>query len=313
MSTRYGRLKQLEPVGPGGEALLDFAVFDARRAGFSRILLIIREELEDVFRGHIENRWPEDLEVVFSHQKIDDLPGLDPAFADSSAFVTVLEERKKPWGTGQALLAARERLPGPFAVLNADDFYGRPAFVQAVEYLSEDGTAGVDDATTFGLVTYTLADTLSDHGAVNRGVCHVDSGGWLESVREVLEIRREQEGLSGRTLNGHEVVLKGTEPISTNFWLFSPDVFPLLEAGFRDFLGAQLDPSSAQPEFLIPTVVNQALRDGAGRVRGVPTTGRFLGITHPADRESVVKGLEKMTAEGEYPTPLWAERHGKGA
>jgi len=328
MSTRYGRLKQLEPVGPGGEALLDYAVFDARRAGFSRILLIIREELEEVFRAHIKGRWPADLEVVFHHQRIDDLPGVNPTLRTPQSPAVVLANRDKPWGTAHALLTARARLPGPFVVLNADDFYGEAAFRKAAEFLrgtevgSGEAPAEIGEVPVFGLVTYTLEDSLSDHGGVSRGICRVNSRGWLEGVQEMLEIRRVDERISGRTLSGQELELNGTEPISTNFWIFTPDVFPLLEAGFVEFFGAHVELPSLQsdaqpesqpnaqpdapPEFLIPTEVNRAIGQGVARVRGIPTLDRFLGITHPEDRSWVERGLEEMTNQGRYPSPLWA-------
>jgi len=311
MSTRYGRLKQLEPVGPCGEALLDFSVFDARRAGFSRILLIIREELEEMVRAHVEERWPGDLEVVFHHQKVRDLPGAHPDLTSSPACIEALERRAKPWGTGHALLTARPHLPGPFVLLNADDFYGEAAFHQGAEFLlaqaaSSDGEPpGADPAATFGLVTYTLSDTLSEHGGVSRGICTVDLQGRLAGVQEILEIRRAGGEVSGKTVSGQPVVLDGTEPISTNFWIFSPDIFPILEEEFQEFLRDQTDPSSAQTEFLIPSVVNGAVRDRIARVMGIPTRGRFLGITHPEDRDWVAGGLEEMTHGGHYPSPLW--------
>jgi len=311
MSTRYGRLKQLEPVGPNGEALLDFAVFDARQAGFSRVLLIIREELEETFRAHVEERWPGELEVVFHHQKVGDLPGADPALASSRPFIQALERREKPWGTGHALLTARPHLPGPFVLLNADDFYGGAAFHQGSEFLLAQAVSsggeppGPDPVTTFGLVTYTLSDTLSDHGGVSRGICAVDFQRCLTGVQEVLEIRRGDGEISGRTVSGQRVIMDGTEPTSTNFWLFTPAIFPILEAGFEEFLRGQTDPSSAQPEFFIPSVVNGAVREGVARVKGIPTRGRFLGITHPEDRDWVVGGLEEMTRGGQYPSPLW--------
>ena len=301
MSTRYGRLKQLEPVGPGGEALLDYAVFDAGRAGFSRVLLIVREELEGTFRQHIQGRWPGELDVVFHHQKIRDLPGVGAPFLDSPTFLAALESRKKPWGTAHALLTARPHLPGPFVLLNADDFYGDSGFGRATEFLKTSAPLP-----TFGLVTYTLGDTLSEHGGVSRGVCQVDDGGWLEGIREVLEIRRGEAGLEGRTVSGREVALTGQEPISTNFWVFTPEVFPLLEAGFLEFIEAQAEPATAPPEFLIPTVVNEAIQGRRARVKAIPTADRFLGITHPPDREWVVKGLAEMSRAGRYPSPLWA-------
>jgi hypothetical protein len=320
MSTRYGRLKQLEPVGPDGEALLDYAVFDAVRAGFSRVLLIIREELERDFRAHIRGRWPKDLEVAFHHQRIDDLPGVaptrtgrasppsSPGPSEVSPLDVVLRKREKPWGTAHALLTAREQLEGPFVVLNADDFYGRSAFRQAAEFLSEESRsgAGVGRVPTFGLVAYLLQDTLSEHGGVSRGICRVGSDGWLEAVEEVLEIRRGYGGISGKTLDGRPLILKGTEAVSTNFWIFTSAVFPLLEVGFVRFFRALREGASGQPEFLIPAEVNGALETGVARVRTIPTLDRFLGITHPEDRRWVVAGLAEMTEEGRYPDSLWA-------
>ncbi|MCJ7628404.1 MAG: hypothetical protein MUO50_08450, partial [Longimicrobiales bacterium] len=279
----------------------------ARRAGFSRVLLIIREELEGIFRAHVEGRWPADLDVVFHHQRIDDLPGVDP-----TSPAGVLNGREKPWGTAHAILTARARLPGPFIVLNADDFYGESAFHEASEFLSAGTPSDSAPVSTFGLVTYTLEDTLSEHGGVSRGICRVDPYGWLEGIQEVLEIQRGNEGISGRTVPGQGLALEGTEAISTNFWIFTPAIFPVLEAGFREFVEvlsglacARPGPKLIQPEFLIPAEVNRALGQGTVRVRGIPTKDRFLGITHPDDREWVARGLEEMTQKGRYPSPLW--------
>jgi hypothetical protein len=300
MSTRYGRLKQLEPVGPEGEALLDYSVFDAHRAGIRRVLLIIREELQDAFEAHVEGRWPEDLEVVYHYQRLDDLPGLDPALPWSILVPSAVENRTKPWGTAHALLTAKAKLPGPFFVLNADDFYGESAFQVAAGFTDLSG-----DSPSFGLVTYTLGETLSDHGGVNRGVCQVDNDGSLKGIHEVLDIRNRSEGLSGETVEGKGLDLSGEEPISTNFWVFTRAVFPLLRAAFKDFLQGVVHSKEGQPEFLIPSVVNEVLEEGRGQVRCVPTRSRFLGITHPEDRQGVVDGLEEMTVAGEYPRPLW--------
>ncbi|MFH1765638.1 MAG: NTP transferase domain-containing protein [Gemmatimonadota bacterium] len=305
MSTRYGRLKQLEPVGPGGEALLDFAVFDALRAGFPRVLLVIREELEEIFRAHMEGRWPADLEVVVHHQRMSDLPGVDSTRGSVPSAAALLSMRRKPWGTAHAILTARDHLPGPFVVLNADDFYGESAFHQASRFLAASTPSRPDTVSTFGLVTYTLQDTLSEHGGVSRGLCRVDSRGWLEGVQEVLEIRKEDAGIWGRTVPGQELALEGTEPISTNFWIFTPAIFPILAEGFGGFWQALIEFPGTQPEFLIPAEVNRALGEGTARVKGMPTQDRFLGITHPDDREWVVRGLGEMTEEGRYPSPLW--------
>jgi hypothetical protein len=301
MSTRYGRLKQLEPVGPSGEALLDYAVYDAHRAGFSRVVLIIREEIEHLFREHVEGRWPADLEVAYHRQRLDDLPGAPPDLLASRAFSDARGRRTKPWGTAHAVLTAKNQLPGPFALLNADDFYGRESFGQAQSLTAT--LAGRPKS--FGIVTYTLGDTLSDHGGVNRGVCQVDADGWLSQVRETLDIRPAGNGLFGRTMEGDPVRLDGSEPISTNFWVFDRDIFPILEDKLLTFLADVAGNADTQPEFLIPMVINHSLASDECTVQAVPTRGRFLGITHPPDRTLVVRGLEDMVRDGEYSTPLW--------
>lgn len=331
MSTRYGRLKQLEPVGPGGETLLDYAVFDGMKAGFSRVVLIIREELEEAFREHVEGRWPTELEVVYHHQRLTDLTGIHPDRAASSEMAALVQGRRKPWGTAHALLSARKRLPGPFIILNADDFYGAEAFGQAADFLDRQAGASLatppmyrealgvqpelpSPAFTFGLITYTLRDTLSDHGGVSRGVCHVSREGWLEEIQEVLEIRAVEagdgevgdRGLAGQTLAGEPVNLTGNEAVSTNFWIFTPSIFPILSTGFNEFLGSALEADEgSQPEFLIPTVVNHAARCRQVQVKAIPTNGRFLGITHPDDRPWVADGLKAMADNGRYPIHLW--------
>lgn len=328
MSTRYGRLKQLEPVGPGREALMDYSVFDARNAGFSRVVLVIRRELEEAFHRHLRGRWPADLEVVFHYQELDDLPSsFDGPDAPSrvgvetgSLLAQLLSRRSKPWGTAHAILTARRLLPGPFAVINADDFYGASAFTRAARALDLLSHRREGEMPLFGLLTYTLEDTLSGHGGVSRGICRLDGTDWLAEVREVLEIRRESQEILGRFLSGEEVRLSGCEPTSTNFWLLSPDVFPLLDVGFRRFLGRMLKgpeghaqvhtrpgPGSLpQPEFLLPSEMNRILAEGKGRVRVIPGGGTFLGITHPEDRKGVVESLERLVRQGRYPKSLWS-------
>ena len=241
MSTRYGRLKQLEPVGPGGEALLDFAVFDAHRAGFNRTVLIIREELEDGFRRHIDGRWPPTMDVVFHHQRLDDLPGVASAELGTLATLEAIQRRKKPWGTAHALLTARKLLPDPFLVLNADDFYGSAAFVQGASVMEELSRRAGFVLPSFALVAYTLEDTLSHHGSVNRGICRIQPSGELKEVEEVVGIRRVESGVRGRTLSGDGVILSGVEATSTNCWAFTPDLFPLLAERFGEFLLAFVD------------------------------------------------------------------------
>lgn len=314
MSTRYGRLKQLEPVGPQGEALLDYAVFDAVRAGYSRVVLIVREELEPDFRAHIALNWPETLEVIFHHQRLDDLPGVDVEEEKARFPEGVQEARKKPWGTAHALLSARELLTDPFVLLNADDFYGPSAFSQGLSLMGRDLRPDPQDPPSFGLVAYTLGDTLTRHGGVTRGICTVDQRGWLQEVEEATEVRRLESHIAGSTLAGEAMALSGQEPTSTNFWVFTPEIFPLLEDGFQQFL-ATLDSgadnsgdegaSRGEPEFLIPTEVNRLLAAGKARVWVLRTHDPFFGITHPEDWEWVAGGIRELIREGQYPDPLW--------
>ena len=310
MSTRYGRSKQLEPLGPSGETLVDYAVFDALRAGFSRVVLVIREELEEAFRKEVLPRWPRELEVLFHRQRMDDLPvsGLGD---EVGALIRV---REKPWGTAHAVLTARPLLPGAFVVLNADDFYGPSAYARAMAFLREEapGRVAGNGRPVFALVAYTLRETLSRHGGVNRGLCRVSEDGWLQEVREVLDLHPEEGEVRGRTLGGGAVSLTGEEPISTNFWVFTPEVFPLLEEGFRAFLARELEEggpglAGGGSEFLIPTEVNRLLQEGAVRVQVPRATDPFFGITHPQDREGVVRGLGRLARDGCYPDPLWEE------
>lgn len=335
MSTRYGRLKQLEPVGPGGEALLDYSVFDARNAGFSRVVLVIRRELEDSFQRHVRGRWPGDLEVVFHYQELQDLPGVGNSLdlrmepgdwpgipgASGEPLATILSRRRKPWGTAHAVLTARHLLPGPFAVINADDFYGDSAFSRATGLLANQVGPNPGGLPVFGLLTYTLEDTLSSHGGVSRGICRLHGPDRLEEVEEVLEIRRDSRGIRGRTVSGEEVRLEGREPVSTNFWLLSPEAFPILEEGFRWFLGEMAEGHngrdlvpgepdagpSPEPEFLLPSEMNRMLAAGLARVRTAPGGEIFLGITHPEDRAGVVGSLEALVGRGRYPGRLWGE------
>ncbi len=334
MSTRYGRLKQLEPVGPGGETLLDFSVFDARKAGFGRVVLIIREELEDRFRRHVRERWPRDLEVEYHHQRLDDLAGATVrddggggsrgAGASPELMGRLVSERTKPWGTAHALLSARDLLPEPFAILNADDFYGESAFLRAASWLARGPERNGDGRPVFGLMGYTLRDTLSPHGGVNRGICRLDREGWLEEVEEILEIRAVNGGAQGVTVPGEGVILTGREATSTNFWIFTPDLFPFLEKGFQAFLEwlayveqvpegrgavererangmAGQEEKPRNPEFLIPTEINRLLTHAKIRVKVLEVEGPFFGITHPEDREWVAKGIAGLMGNGRYP------------
>jgi len=289
---RYGGLKQLEPVGPGGEALFEYSIFDARRAAFDRVVLVIRREIEHEFRRFLQARLTEDIHVSFVYQELSDVPD----------GVVLPSHRTKPWGTGQAVLAAAAEIQGPFAVVNADDFYGSDSFATLGEFLQ---THHGDTPPTFALAGFRVGPTLSDTGPVSRGLCRTDGTGWLEEIVEVLEIGKH--GAEGRytDASGVDRVVPGDELVSMNMWGFTPAVFSELRARFRQFLGASGKAPDGSSEFLLPDAVQRMIDDGSARVRVLRHEGRWCGITFPEDRERVRGFIASLVARGEYPKRLW--------
>jgi len=280
VGTRYGGPKQIESLGPGGATLLDYSVYDARRAGFGAIVVVTRPELAAAF---------DRIDPTIVIQRVDDVPVSAPA------------GRTKPWGTGHAVLAAASAVSGPFAVVNADDFYGREAFTRAAEFLAA-GHAGESTA-TFANVAYALRDTLSAAGGVNRAVCRADGDGWLESVEEVVDIRRlEDDTYAGTDPRGRPVRLAGDAFVSMNLWAFTPAVFALLQRGFAEFLRQD---TAGRGEFLISHAIRDALQRSEAQVRLLGTHGRWLGVTYPDDRRRVEAALRQLVAAGAYPERLW--------
>ncbi len=299
VGSRYGGLKQIEPVGPAGEIVLEYAAFDARRAGFGRVVFVIRRDIEADFRSLVEPRLGGAIDVAYAFQDLDDVP---PPF-------TVPPTRHKPWGTAHAVRACRHAVDGPFAVVNADDFYGRAAFARLGDALR--GAApplgidrGPDAVDTYFLVSYPLRATLSEHGSVSRGICTVDGGGHLARVAERLRI--EPDGVDAQYLDddGAWHRLAGDTPVSMNLWGFTPSIFPHLEHAFAAFLRAHGRDDAA--ELHLPAVVDAAVRAGAARVRVVSAGARWLGVTYPADVPAAVAGIRALVEAGEYPSPLWA-------
>src|SRR3989440_11099307 len=276
VGSRYGGRKQIEPVGPAGAILLDYSIYDARRAGFEAVVVVTRPELAAAF---------ERIGATVVIQRLDDVPGPVPA------------GRTKPWGTGHAVLAAAPEVGGPFAVVNADDFYGRAAFTRAAEFLAAaHGGAG---SGTFANIAYPLRDTLSAAGGVNRAVCRADGEGWLESVEEVVDIRRLEDGTyAGTDVSGAPVRLSGDALVSMNLWAFTPAVFALLRRRLAEFL-CRAD--AGRSEFLISHGIGDAGRRVEARARLLGTRGRWLGVTYPDDRPRVAAALRELVAAGEYP------------
>lgn len=281
VGSRYGGPKQIEPVGPSGATLLDYSIYDARRAGFGTVVVVTRPELATAF---------DRIDATVAIQRLDDLP----------AGLTMPAARTKPWGTGHAVLAAATAVRSPFAVVNADDFYGRDAFTRAAEFLAGPGGEAPE---RFAIIAYPLRDTLSAAGGVNRAVCHADGDGWLETVEEVVDIRRlDDDTYAGTDAHGRPVQLSGDALVSMNLWVFTPAVFTVLRRGFAEFL--RQGGAGAQGEFLISHAIRDAVRRGEARVRLLATRARWLGVTYPDDRPRVAAALRQLVAAGEYPERL---------
>jgi CTP:molybdopterin cytidylyltransferase MocA len=295
MGSRYGGLKQVEPFGPGGETLLDYSVFDALRAGFGHVVFVIRREFESMFRERIGRRFEQRIAVDYVFQELTRLPGGHQAPAG----------REKPWGTAHAVWCAADAVHEPFVAINADDFYGRDAFAQLAHFFAR--TAGGPVAAgpmQCAMAGYRLADTVSEHGSVSRGVCNVDGSGRLTAIEEVTSITAAPAGAGrARLSDGHERLLPPETVVSMNCWGFPASIFPLFEGTLTAFLvrhGTEL-----KAECYLPTAVTEAINRGTATVDMLPVHATWFGITHRDDRPRVIAALEKLHATGEYPPRLW--------
>lgn len=288
MGSRYGGLKQLDPMGPGGETILDYSVFDAIRAGFDRVVFVIRRDFEREFRERIVARFERHVDVALAFQAIDALP----------AGFAVPPGREKPWGTTHAILCGREAVAAPFAAINADDFYGHEAFAVLARRLA----ASPVDSTAYCMVGFTLANTLSEHGSVARGVCRTDARGFLADIRELKQITRTADGVEN-VADGVVEKLTGQEPVSMNMWGFTPRIFPQLETSFREFLAAH----AAEPksECYIPLTVGDLVKSGQATCEVLPTASRWFGVTYVEDRPIVQASIANLVATNAYPATLW--------
>ena len=290
MGSRYGGLKQVDPVGPSGETIMDYSVFDAVRAGFGRVVFVIRRDFEEVFRTTVGSRYEGVAEVDYAFQAADDLP----------LGFTVPEARVKPWGTAHAIRAARSAVCTPFAAINADDFYGRDAFQRLGEFLTRRQAAA---APRFAMVGYRLDQTLSENGSVARGVCKVGADGLLETVAEMTRLVRVPGGAENREDPDHPVKLTGAERVSMNLWGFTPALFSALEARFPAWLKAHAENPKA--EWYIPFVVDELVREHAVEVEVLPTESAWFGVTYREDKPHVVAAVQALVDRRDYPAKLW--------
>jgi hypothetical protein len=291
MGSRYGGLKQIQPVGPSGEAIIDYSIFDAIRAGFGKLVFVLRKEIEQPFKEAVGARFEKRIAVEYVFQELDKIP----------AGFTVPAGRTKPWGTTQAILMAADAIREPFAAINADDFYGAESYRLLAQHLQPGLSAEVVD---YAMVGFTLRNTLSEFGTVARGVCGVSSSGYLESVVEMTGIARDGAQVKNTGADGHVTVLTGDEPVSMNMWGFTPRVFGQLRERFETFL--RLNGADAKSECYIPSTVNELVAAGAARVKVLCTGDAWFGVTYREDHPRVVESIRRLVREGVYPERLWS-------
>lgn len=290
-----GGIKQLEPVGPGGEIIMDYSIYDALRAGFNKVIIIIRKDLEKDFKEVIGSRIEKTVPVEYAFQELDDLPEGFGRPAD----------RKKPWGTGQAVLSIKGLVNGPFLVINADDYYGKEGFKKIHDYMVNEMR---DEGNVYDLCMggFMLVNTLSENGGVTRGVCHVDEDGKLLNVTETYDIKRAGDGLEAVDEQGNPVSLDIGCHVSMNMWGLPASFLNELERGFPEFL-AGLSEGDVKSEYLLPRIIDRLVEEGKASVKVLETPDRWFGVTYKEDKQTVVDSLRALINQGAYPEKLYQE------
>ena len=289
MGSRYGGLKQLDGLGPNGETIMDYSIFDAIRGGFGKVVFVIRKDFEADFREKVLSKYTNHIPVEVVFQSLDKLP---------EGF-TCPADRVKPWGTNHAVLMAKDVIKEPFAVINADDFYGRDSFAVIGKWLSEmDGKSN-----QYCMVGYRVGNTLSESGSVSRGVCAMDANRMLTDVVERTKIERIDGVVQYLDENEQWVSIEDNTPVSMNMWGFTPDYFAHSESYFAEFLNENM--SNLKSEFYIPLMANKLIKEGTSTIEVLDTTSRWFGVTYAEDRPSVVAKIQELVDAGEYPAPLF--------
>ena len=295
MGSRYGGLKQIDPVDEQGHIIMDFSIFDAKRAGFEKVVFIIKKENEADFKEAVGNRMAEQMEVAYVYQDLHNIPeGFE-----------VPEGRVKPWGTAHAVLSAIDEIDGPFAVINADDYYGRDAFQVIYDYLA---THEDDDKYRYTMVGYKLENTVTDNGHVARGVCDTNEAGELVRITERTRIEKRNGGIAYSEDDGASwTELPGDTLVSMNMWGFTRSILDEIKAGFPTFLEKGLVSNPMKCEYFLPAVVSTLLEEGRATVAVLASADKWYGVTYKEDKPVVVQAIKKMKAEGRYPEKLWGE------
>tara|TARA_B100000686_G_scaffold154425_1_gene162064 strand:- start:89 stop:949 length:861 start_codon:yes stop_codon:yes gene_type:complete len=281
MGSRYGGLKQLDQVGPNGETIIDYSVYDAIKAGFTKVVFIIRKDFEDQFKSQITEKYSEKIDIAFAFQNLDDLP---------DSFLCP-DGREKPWGTGHAILSAKELIDAPFVVINGDDFYGQESFNVIADYYNNGGKQ-------FSMVAFRLDKTLSSHGAVTRGVCDIKSKK-LISVIETEDIEKKEK----KILSNRDITFKGSEPVSMNMWGFLPSLFNYLSKGFIEFLNAE--GNELKSEYLIPSVINNLIQNKLEEIHVLRSNASWFGVTYKQDKPEVKRKINELINSEIYPSHLF--------
>ncbi len=287
MASRYGSMKQIEAFGPGGETIMDYSIYDAKKAGFDKVVFIIRKDFAEDFKEIFEPKLKGKIEIMYAYQDLD----------DNTEGFTIPADRKKPWGTAHAVLSAKECVNEPFAVINADDFYGRDAFEKAAKFLTQE--VGPEK---YSIIGYELPKTLSEHGTVSRGVCEVDTSGNLITISERTKIFKEGDKIIYEDENGRHEVSPDSK-VSMNFWCFDLSIFSYIQDLFHQFLRENINNPKA--EFFIPIVGDAFIKERGGTIKVIPTTSQWFGITYKEDAPIVRKMLKELVEKGEYPEALW--------
>ena len=288
-----GGIKQLEPVGPSGEIIMDYSIYDAMEAGFDKVVFVIRRDLEKDFKEVIGNRIEKIIKVEYAYQEVTDIP---------EPYKSAYTERKKPWGTGQAILCCKDVVNEPFLVINADDYYGKEAYAEGYKYLISEQNQ--PEKMQIGMVGFVLGNTLSDNGGVTRGICHLDENGKLVDIIETRNIIKKGEG-AAIDCGTEEVPIAIQTPVSMNMWGLQPEFFDVLEEGFSDFLEQIKDSDYMKEEYLLPTIIGGMLRQNKAEVTVLHSKDKWFGVTYKEDKEAVVSSVRALIDSGVYPEKLF--------
>lgn len=287
-----GGIKQLAPIGPNGEIIMDYSIYDALEAGFDKVVFVIRKDLEKDFKEIIGNRIEKEVEVAYAFQELDDIP---------EKFSGKFTGRTKPWGTGQAILCCKDVVDAPFLVINADDYYGKEAYVKVHDYLVQEQQK--DGKLHICMAGFRLGNTLSDNGSVTRGICHIENG-QLTGVTETHDIFKTATGAESRNADGSVQELDVKDLVSMNMWGLTPDFMEVLEKGFAEFLSG-LAPEDTKKEYLLPELVDHLIKNESAEVDVLETKDTWFGVTYQEDKETVMSAFKNLTEAGIYPQGLY--------